>query len=36
MEEEYPAEDGAGELLLELIPDGCTDATPVSVDLIRL
>jgi hypothetical protein len=36
MEVEYPPEDEAGELLLELIPDGCEDATPVSGDLIKL
>jgi len=35
MEVEYPADDGTGELLLELIPDG-GEATPVSGDLFRL
>lgn len=34
IEVEYPVEDGAGELLLELMPDG--EATPVSDDLFRL
>jgi hypothetical protein len=36
MEVEYPVEDEAGELLLELVPDGCEDAEPVSGDLFRL
>lgn len=36
MEVEYPVEDGAGELLLELVPDGCEDAEPLSGDLFRL
>jgi len=36
MEAEYPAEDGVGELLLELVPDGCEDAEPVSDGLFRL
>lgn len=35
MEVEYPTEDGAGELLLELVPDGCEDAKPVSGNLFR-
>jgi len=36
MEVEYPAEDGAGELPLELVPDGCEDADLVSNNLFGL